>query len=205
MSQEVAILDIGSSRMTVMIGRRGINNTINILGKGECEYAGYENGEFYRPEELINVVARAIEDAENDARMKIRHIFIGVPGQFSVTQCKDVTMSLNRKRKVTEEDVDELFAMGNNFADSDKFLIKISGTDVSSLTDELIIAWDNLTFKTDFTEDDFEATYFEGYEAIFNIKDDGLYLSYIAVPEPAAFAAIFGALSLAFCIRLRRK
>ena len=94
---------------------------------------------------------------------------------------------------------------GENFADSDKFLIKISGTDVSSLTDELIIAWDNLTFKTDFTEDDFEATYFEGYEALFDIKDDGLYLSYIAVPEPAAFAAIFGALSLAFCIRLRRK
>ena len=122
--------------MTVMIGRRGINNTINILGKGECEYAGYENGEFYRPEELINVVARAIEDAENDARMKIRHIFIGVPGQFSVTQCKDVTMSLNRKRKVTEEDVDELFAMGNNFADSDKYVLINSQPVFYTLGDE---------------------------------------------------------------------
>lgn len=136
MSQEVAILDIGSSRMTVMIGRRGVNNTINVLGTGECEYAGYENGEFYRPEELINVVAKALEDAENEARMKVRHIFIGVPGQFSVTQCKDVTMSLNRKRKVTDEDVDELFAMGNNFADSDKYVLINSQPVFFTLGDE---------------------------------------------------------------------
>ena len=94
---------------------------------------------------------------------------------------------------------------GENFADGDKFLIKISSTDVSNLTDERVIAWDNIANKTDFTEDDFEATYFEGYEALFDIKDDGLYLSYIAVPEPAAFAAIFGLLSLAFCICRRRK
>ena len=93
---------------------------------------------------------------------------------------------------------------GENFADGDKFLIKISSTDVSALQDKLIIAWDNTAFATDFAEDDFEATYFEGYEALFDIKDDGLYLSYIAVPEPAAFAAIFGVLALVLCAYRKR-
>ena len=50
-----------------------------------------------------------------------------------------------------------------------------------------------------------EATYFEGYEALFNIKDDGLYLSYIAVPEPAAFAVMLGALALGLCACRKRK
>lgn len=94
---------------------------------------------------------------------------------------------------------------GENFADGDKFLIKISSTDVSNLTDERVIAWDNIANKTDFTEDDFEATYFEGYEALFDIKDDGLYLSYIAVPEPAAFAVMLGALALGLCACRKRK
>lgn len=84
-------------------------------------------------------------------------------------------------------------------------MIEVAATDVSSLTDELVIAWDNVAQKTDFTEDDFEATYFEGYEALFNIKDDGLYLSYIAVPEPASFAVMLGALALGLCACRKRK
>lgn len=94
---------------------------------------------------------------------------------------------------------------GSEFAEGDKFLIEIAATDVSSLTDKLIIAWNNASQKTDFTADDFSATYFEGYEALFDIKDDGLYLSYIAVPEPAAFAAVLGALALGICAYRKRR
>ena len=123
MAQEAAILDIGSSRISVVIGRRGVNNTINILGRGECEYSGYEDGEFYRPDELINVVSKAINAAETDANLKIRHIFVGVPGQFSVTQCKDVSMSLGRRRRITDEDIDKLFSLGDDFADNDEYTL----------------------------------------------------------------------------------
>ena len=37
-SREVAVLDIGSSSVRVVISRRGINGTFNILGVGESEY-----------------------------------------------------------------------------------------------------------------------------------------------------------------------
>ena len=117
MAQEAAILDIGSSKITALICRRGVNDTITVVGKGECEYPGYEEGEFYRPDELVNVVFKAVSAAETDANMKIRHLYIGVPGQFSVTQCKDVTMSLGKRRRVTDEDVDKLLALGADFDD----------------------------------------------------------------------------------------
>lgn len=136
MAQEAAILDIGSSRISAMIGRRGVNNTINILGRGDCEYSGYEDGEFYRPDELINVVSKAISAAETDANMKIRHLFIGVPGQFSVTQCKDVTMSLGRRRRVTEDDIDKLFAQGGDFGDDDEYVLVNSQPIYFTLGDE---------------------------------------------------------------------
>lgn len=124
MAQEAAaILDIGSSRITALIARRGVNGTITVLGKGECEYSGYEDGAFYRPDELINVVFKAISAAETDANIKIRYLYIGVPGQFSVTQCKDVTMSLNKRRKVTNEDVDRLLEMGNDFGENPDYVL----------------------------------------------------------------------------------
>ena len=136
MAQEAAILDIGSSRISVVIGRRGVNNTINILGRGECEYSGYEDGEFYRPDELINVVSKAINAAETDANLKIRHIFVGVPGQFSVTQCKDVSMSLGRRRRITDEDIDKLFSLGDDFADNDEYTLINSQPIYFTLGDE---------------------------------------------------------------------
>ena len=136
MAQEVAILDVGSSRITAMIGRRGVNNTINIVGTGECEYPGYEDGEFYRPDELVGTVFKAISAAETDANMKIRHLYIGVPGQFSVTQCKDVTMALNKRRKVTDEDVDKLLSLGNDFDDNEEYELVNSQPVYFTLGDE---------------------------------------------------------------------
>lgn len=32
MVQETAVMDIGSSKITVLVGRRGVNNTICIVG-----------------------------------------------------------------------------------------------------------------------------------------------------------------------------
>lgn len=36
--KEVAILDIGSYKITVIIAERGVNETFNIKGTGEVEY-----------------------------------------------------------------------------------------------------------------------------------------------------------------------
>ena len=115
MVQETAVMDIGSSKITVLVGRRGVNNTICIVGTGESEYAGYEDGEWFQPDELINAVARAVSRAQTDSHVKIRHLYIGVPGQFTATQCKEVSMSLGRRRKVTDDDVDELYELGDTF------------------------------------------------------------------------------------------
>ncbi len=123
MAEEIAIMDIGSLKITVMVGSRGVNNTINVRGIGECEYAGYEDGEWYRPDELVNAVGRAISLAQSDAHIKIRHIYVGVPGQFTVTQCKEVAKSLGRKRRIVEADVDELFAQGDTFEDSPEYVL----------------------------------------------------------------------------------
>ena len=115
MTQEIAVMDIGSSKITVMVGDRGVNNTICIHGMGECSYAGFSGGEWYQPEALGKAVSKAISAAQADSGRIIKHLYIGVPGEFTVTKCKEVNIALSRKRKVTEEDLDELHERGNTF------------------------------------------------------------------------------------------
>ncbi len=64
-----------------------------------------------------------------------------------------------------------------------------------------IVDW---TEKTSLTNSDFRANSYNSKEAVFDVRDDGLYVSYAAVPEPAAMAAVLGAMALAFAALKRR-
>jgi len=112
MTHDVAVLDIGSSKITVVIGERGANNTINIKGIGECEYAGFMDGQFLEPEQLAMAVGHAVAKAETNSHSRIRHMYVGVPGEFSATICKNLSISLGRRRKVTDEDINLLHNQG---------------------------------------------------------------------------------------------
>lgn len=118
MIQDVAVMDIGSGKITVLIGERGVNNTICVHGMGEASYAGFCEGEWYQPDQLGSAVGKAIAAAQNDAGKRIKTLYIGVPGEFTVTKCKEVNIAFDRKRKINDEDVDALHERGNTF-DSD--------------------------------------------------------------------------------------
>lgn len=115
MAQDVAVLDFGSGKITVLIGERGVNNTIGISGMGQCDYAGFSDGEWFEPEQLRYVIGHAINQAVTNSRTRIKHLYIGVPGEFTIAVCKDVSLSLSKKRKVTDEDVEMLHEQGNDF------------------------------------------------------------------------------------------
>ena len=117
MKQSVAILDFGTSKITVLIGSRGINDSICIDGIGVCEYAGYSRGEWLDPARLSSCIGQAIAGAEDRARKRIEKLYIGVPNEFSKCDVSDLCISLSRKRKVTEQDILTLRDVGNKYED----------------------------------------------------------------------------------------
>ena len=87
-----------------------------------------------------------------------------------------------------------------------KFYIEVSGTKDNLVeTWAHIFEWDNTAYETDFEASDFYSEDFNEYAAIFKIEDDGLWMMYTSIPEPATCAAIFGALALALAAAQRRK
>lgn len=129
MSQDmVAVLDIGSSSVRIVVGKRGINGTFNILGKGESEYSGYVDGEFLDTNELASAINVAKINAETNSGMEIHDLFVGVPGEFSLSEVKLVSQNYPKKIKISQENINDLFlkADGHEF-ESTHTLISCSG------------------------------------------------------------------------------
>lgn len=109
-----AILDIGSSKITALIGEQGVNNSFIIRGKGESEYAGFCDGEFLELDKLQLACGFALSKAEEQARMKIEALYVGVPAEFSFCDCVEVETSFKRKVKVNRDDLSYLYSKALN-------------------------------------------------------------------------------------------
>lgn len=109
-----AIMDIGSSKISVLIGQSGVNNSFIIKGVGESEYAGFADGEFLEPENLKYAAALAISNAEKQAGVKIEAIFVGVPAEFSFCDCTEVETNFKKRVTIAEEDVSYLYSKALN-------------------------------------------------------------------------------------------
>lgn len=109
MTQNIAVLDIGSSKLTVYIGQRGANNTVQVKGIGECKYDGYADGEWISKEKLPAAVAAAISAAEQSSGTKIKTLYVGVPGEFCLVSCKEASISFAKRHKINDSDLDRLY------------------------------------------------------------------------------------------------
>ncbi len=107
--KHVAIIDVGSSKITAVIGDRGINKTFIIKGKFSYDYDGFENGVFFDELKLKRILFSLADQVIKGAYGKIDTVYVGVPGDFTKVFIRDGQLSFSKKKKITDEDVDALF------------------------------------------------------------------------------------------------
>jgi len=111
--KDVAILDIGSMAITVMVGERGVNGTFRIKGRGEADYAGFQKGEFLEPDQVKYAIGLAVANAETAYGSKITDILVGVPGEFTSVICRDTCINFTKRKKINDNDIRQLYHVGN--------------------------------------------------------------------------------------------
>ena len=121
MRESCAVLDIGSSSIIALIGENGVNDTFNILGKGEVAYAGFQDSEFLEPENLKFAIAQALSNAEMTSDSKITEIYIGVPGEFCSVVTKSINLDFPKTKKISKFDVENIFKTGDDFSESTEY------------------------------------------------------------------------------------
>ncbi len=120
-TNDVAVLDIGSEKISVYYGTKSVNNTFNIKATSSVRYAGFADGEWLEEDNLPSVIQKVIREVEESARIRIRKLFIGVPGEFTTTVAKDVGIAFDRKRRVTGYDIDDLYERGNTYKNHKRY------------------------------------------------------------------------------------
>lgn len=125
MTKETAVLDIGSSKITVMIAEKGINNTFNIKSSSEESYDGFSGGEFFSTDSLKSAIISAVKKAGENLRYKIKKLYISVPSEFSYIENRELNATFSKRKKIKDSDIYEIFDSSQNFPDN-SFIINRS-------------------------------------------------------------------------------
>ena len=108
--KEVAVLELGSSKVTVSVGTRDVNNTFNIKAKGESAYEGFADGAFLNTANLKTAI-------------KIRNMYVGVPGEFSYAVCKSGSLTFKNKKRITESVIDSVYAAADDVSQNPDYTV----------------------------------------------------------------------------------
>lgn len=118
----VAVLDVRSTEVAVIIGERGVNNTFVLKASKTESYGGYDEEKFDDTKELADAIYRAVSAVEQMCGERIRDLYIGVPGIFGKSEPKEQTISFPKKRRIGQREIDALFASGNRPVEGYRFM-----------------------------------------------------------------------------------
>ncbi|MBR5957376.1 MAG: cell division protein FtsA [Salinivirgaceae bacterium] len=105
----VAAIDVGTTKIVALIGRKNEHGSIDILGYGRTESRGMKRGAVLNIEEVTTSIASAVSQAETEANMKITEAYVGIAGQHIRSQCFNQPVNRNSANDaISQAEVDAL-------------------------------------------------------------------------------------------------
>jgi len=77
----VAAIDIGTTKIVAIIGKKSASGKIDILGYGNTRSTGVKRGVVLNIEQTTNAIRQAVDIAENQAGVRVTDAFVGIAGQ----------------------------------------------------------------------------------------------------------------------------
>ena len=118
----VAVLDVRSSEVTVVVGERGVNNTFVFKASRTEPYDGYDESAFFDTEKLADALNRAVSAVERICGERIRKLYVGVPGAFTRVIPREQVIGFPKRRTVGNRDLTALFASGREPVEGYRFI-----------------------------------------------------------------------------------
>jgi cell division protein FtsA len=104
-------LDIGTTKIVAMIGRKNEYGKLEILGVGKSKSLGVHRGVVNNITQTIQSIQQAVQDAESDATdLKIQEVVVGIAGQHirSLQHSDYITRTNNADDVIDDNDIDLL-------------------------------------------------------------------------------------------------
>ncbi|MBK8751242.1 MAG: cell division protein FtsA [Candidatus Competibacteraceae bacterium] len=100
-------LDIGTSKVVVIIGEVGSDGTVDVVGIGSHPSRGLKKGVVVNIESTVQSIQRAVDEAERMAGCKIHSVYTGISGSH-IRGLNSHGVTAIKNREVTQEDVERV-------------------------------------------------------------------------------------------------
>lgn len=102
-------LDIGTTKIAVMVGKQDTYGKIEVLGAGKAKSLGVHRGVVNNITQTIQSIQQAVEEAESASGEKIKNVVVGIAGQHirSLHHSDYITRD-NSETVIDENDIERL-------------------------------------------------------------------------------------------------
>jgi cell division protein FtsA len=109
-AQNISVgLDIGTTKIVAMIGRKNEYDKLEILGIGKSKSLGVHRGVVNNITQTIQSIQQAVLESETNSGLKIGEVTVGIAGQhIRSLQHSDYITRENAELVINEEDIDRL-------------------------------------------------------------------------------------------------
>ncbi len=118
-SNDIAILDVTSKSVVSLIGAKSAPGLFSVKADVEENYSGFGGGNWFDKDDLMQAVSYVLKTAKRQSKTHARTLHISVPSEFLSVQTVDVQISLDRSRRIVDEDIKFLIAKGDTFSSQD--------------------------------------------------------------------------------------
>src|SRR3954465_10782831 len=105
-TQHTIGLDIGTSKVTCIVGAPSEEGVLQVLGVGEAESRGLRKGVIVNPDAAVEAIKRAVEDAERMSGLDAEEVTINLAGSHIMGFNGQAIVAVSgRDREITADDV----------------------------------------------------------------------------------------------------
>ena len=102
-------LDIGTTKIVALVGKKNEFNKVEILGMGKSKSLGVHRGVVNNITQTIQSIQQAVEDAIINSKQEIHDVVVGIAGQhIRSIQHSDYITRENPEDVINEEDIQQL-------------------------------------------------------------------------------------------------
>ena len=90
-------MDIGTSKVSLVIGEVNNFNQIEVLSTTSCKCAGIKKGKIIDEEEIVAAISKLIKDAEAESELTINSAYLTIPGKYVTIVQKSIVKEAKDK------------------------------------------------------------------------------------------------------------
>ena len=90
-------IDIGTSKVSAVVGEVNNFNQIEIICSTSNKCEGIKKGKIINEDEVARAIAKTIENAEDEANLKINSAYVTIPGKYATIVQNSITKELKDK------------------------------------------------------------------------------------------------------------